>query len=230
MEIHERRKPNWEYLRTQSVAVSFSGGMDSTAVLLLAVQNGLHPTAVWTDGDTEHPESQQYRIEICNQLLVPFIKYKVKNSYQYFVKCIKTCPDYLSAFSRFYRRQYHIPLRKILKSNDFTVRLVGYRADENQWNMGKSTFAPIFPWSKQRVRALLEENNIPLHPCYDQSDFLEGTLQESSWIDVEGYGLFNLTNTNEIHRDAEITLKWLKRYYPEKYDLVLQSLNLSVCL
>jgi 3'-phosphoadenosine 5'-phosphosulfate sulfotransferase (PAPS reductase)/FAD synthetase len=223
----ERRKPNWGYLRTQKVAVSFSGGMDSTAVLLLAVRNGLKPVAVSIYGDTDHPESGRYCREICSRLSVPLIELGVAESYKYFVRVIHSNQNYLSAFRKFYRRQYHIPFRRLMGQNNFSIRLVGYRADEYQWCMGQRTFAPIFDWSKSRVRVFLKENGIPLHPCYSQKEFLKEPIRESSWIDIQNYGLFHFADKGKIIDDAVITLKWLKKYYPNLYHLVSQTFDLK---
>ena len=143
------------------------------------------------------------------------------------MKVIKSSENYLSAFRRFYRRQYHIPLRKLMAQNNFTVRLVGYRAHEYQWHMGQRTHAPIFDWSKSRVRAFLKENGIPLHPCYSQTEFLKEPIRESSWIDIQNYGLFHFADECEINNNAIITLKWLKNYYSELYASVSQSFNLE---
>lgn len=224
---HERREPQWEYLRTQKVAVSFSSGMDSTAVLVLATQNGLRPTAITTTGDTDHPDSLQYCREICERLSVPLIDLEIPGSYKYFVRVINSTRNYLPAFRKFYRRQYHMPFRKAMREHNFTARLTGYRADEYQWHMGQRTFAPIFDWPKSRVRAFLKENGIPLHPCYSQTDFLREPIRESSWIDIQNYGLFHFADKGGIDDDAVITLKWLKRYYPNLYDLVSQTFDLN---
>jgi 3'-phosphoadenosine 5'-phosphosulfate sulfotransferase (PAPS reductase)/FAD synthetase len=223
----ERRKPNWDYLRKQKVVVSLSGGMDSTAVLLLAIQNGLQPTAVSTFGDTDHPEAAEYHGELCDRLRVPTIDIPISESYKYFVKVIKSSQDYLTAFRTFYRRQYHIPLRRVMEENNFTVRLVGYRADENQWHMGLRTHAPIFDWSKYQVRTFLQKNGIPLHPCYSQTEFLKEPIRESSWIDVQNYGLFHFADKGEINDDAIITLKWLRKYYSGLFNLVAESFDLK---
>ena len=227
LNIQERRKSNWEYLKTQKVAISFSGGMDSTAVLILALKNGVTPVAVSTSGDTDHPESTQYCIDVCNRLSVQLIDVQIPDSFKYFVKCINSCDDYLSAFRRFYNRQYHIPIRKLLAEKKFTARLTGYRAEEFQWRMGQRTFAPIFDWSKSDVKDFLKRNDIRPHPCYFQSDFLKPPMRESSWIDMQYYGLFHLADKGIIRDEAIITLKWLKRYYSHLYDLVKQSFDLK---
>jgi 3''-phosphoadenosine 5''-phosphosulfate sulfotransferase (PAPS reductase)/FAD synthetase and related enzymes len=114
-----------------------------------------------------------------------------------------------------------------MEQNNFTVRLVGYRADEYQWHMGQRTHAPIFDWSKSRVRALLKENGIPLHPCYSQTEFLKEPIRESSWIDIQNYGLFHFADKGTISNDAVITLKWLKKYYSGLYALVSQTFALK---
>jgi 3'-phosphoadenosine 5'-phosphosulfate sulfotransferase (PAPS reductase)/FAD synthetase len=225
LNVEERRKPNWEYLQTKSVALSFSGGMDSTAVLLLAVQNGINITALSTWGETEHPESRWYRTAICDKLSVSLIEAAVPDSYQYFLECINSCKDYLSAFNKFYDRQHHTPLKKMLFEDKFSSYLVGYRADEHQWQMDENAFAPIFYWSKLEVKNFLEVNNIPLHPCYTQTEFLSTPIRESSWIDIEKYGLFHLADSGEVHRDIIITMKWLKIYYPKLFELVLVSFD-----
>ncbi len=225
--IQERRKPNWEFLKTQNVALSFSGGMDSTAVLVLALRNGVNLKALSISGETDHPESARYCAEICELLGVELIDITIPDSFKYFVKCINTCNDYLSAFRKFYNRQYHNPMRKLLARNNFAARLVGYRADEYQWHMGQISFAPIFNWSKSQVTSFLKQNSIPLHPCYSQTDFLKQPIRESSWIDMQYYGLFHLADRGSIRDEAIITLKWLKRYYAHLYELVLQSFDLQ---
>lgn len=212
---------DWKSLRQKRVAVSLSGGMDSTAVLLLAVQNLRRVDALTTSADTDHPDTDGYQQYICRLMNVNRTVHNVPNGYDYFCRCVTECDSYLAAFNRYYDRHYHRPFRRLLRDGSYEVVLLGYRREEHQYIRGISRYqrlAPIYDWTKPETRAFLQSHRIALHPCYQQTKYLTPPIRESSWIDMEHYGLFHLANRpRDLPRSARASILWLRYYYPALY-------------
>lgn len=202
--------------------------MDSTAALIWAVQQGYAVTALNCFSETEHPETRAYLLEICSLLGVRLLQREVTGSLKHFVLCIRESKDYLSAFNRFYDRQYHRPYRALIQAGDYNATVLGYRRAEHQFLNGRSRLrrlVPVYDWSKSQIQEFVAAAGLRLHPCYSQTEFLDRPVRESGWIDMDGYGLFHLAGneSNTLHPEAERTLLWLNRYYPHLFQTVIKE-------
>jgi 3'-phosphoadenosine 5'-phosphosulfate sulfotransferase (PAPS reductase)/FAD synthetase len=210
-----------------SRAVSLSGGMDSVAALIVMLDTYGQCDALATGGDTDHPASRRYRSYICSTLGVHLSEIDITGSFEHFQRTIRASSSYLSAFTAFYERQYHRPVRDAVSMKRYQTVAYGYRREEKQAIYGRSKYhrvAPVYEWSKLEIRNLLLARGLELHPCYSENRFLGEELRESSWIDASGYGLFHLADSQTLlHPDVESTVRWLNEYHPGLFKIATDT-------
>ncbi len=155
---------------------SFSGGKDSTALLVLAVKAGLRLKAVYVDTGFELPSTPGYAETICNMLSVDLVK--LHGCSEHLIERVRNdgppavddrwCNELLKLR----------PLRSFVSKKDRCRFAEGTRRAESQQRMkltsfrsnplvpGQEQVLPLLDWSCLDVQAFLLLNDVPLNPHY----------------------------------------------------------------
>ena len=157
--------------------VFFSGGKDSLAVLLLAVEHWPRSTfeAVYTEvpGNT-HPDNVRYVYEVCRELGVRL--HHMKNLYYGdFFACMRRW-GLPWACSRWCYRVFKKAMWEALpwgwkvaglKRSDSSFRYRRYKAEVmREWHTDSYMVLPILSWTDEQVLDLIKSYGFDLCPCY----------------------------------------------------------------
>ncbi|HPQ05444.1 MAG TPA: phosphoadenosine phosphosulfate reductase family protein [Methanothermobacter sp.] len=164
-----------ELAKKHNIAVSYSGGKDSTVTLHLAKRAGIRDV-VHIHGDHESPRSLPFVIKTCRKLdmnleiIEPF-------------RSLRELVDLIGAPSR--KRKWcskvfrFAPIAEHSKRTGKDLYLTGVRAEEGsrrktqpRYRKGPGvqsfTFKPIFDWSEDDVWSYIEKYDLPVHPNYEK--------------------------------------------------------------
>jgi 3'-phosphoadenosine 5'-phosphosulfate sulfotransferase (PAPS reductase)/FAD synthetase len=160
--------------------VCFSGGKDSTALVLWALENLPEFTTVFCDTGWEHPITYAYVEEINQTLLggklVVLKSEKYPDGMKQLVQIKKRVP---STKARFCTEELKvIPMISYLKTLDDEVTVYqGIRADEsanraamseNEWSddYDAQVMRPLFRWSAEQCFDMMQKHGIKPNPLY----------------------------------------------------------------
>ncbi|UCH88879.1 MAG: phosphoadenosine phosphosulfate reductase family protein [Thermoplasmata archaeon] len=159
------------------VIVSFSGGKDSLATLLLVLEAGLKPELLFIDTGLELPETLEFANEIATAYDVELLTERAGNAFwdhlgyfgppgKDFRWCCKTCK--LGPASKIIKREYP----------DGVLSFIGQRSYEseprskkgpiwrNPWVPGQYAASPIQKWTAMHIWLYLFSKNAPINPWY----------------------------------------------------------------
>ena len=214
------------------VAVSFSGGKDSLATLLLALDAGLTPKIIFVDTGLEFPETVAHVNEVAEKYRLELISENAEQVFFRFVDmfgppgkdfrwCCKTCK--LGPTVRLINKNFP----------DGVLSLIGQRAYEseqrarkgrkwtNPWVPGQVGFSPIQDWTALHVWLYIFSRKAPYNIWYDR-----GLERIGCWL-CPASDLADLEIVKQFHPNHEQWEGFLasyrdKRGYPEEW----QSLGL----
>jgi phosphoadenosine phosphosulfate reductase len=197
----------------RETAVSFSGGKDSLATLLLALDAGLTPKILFVDTGLEFQETKQHVDEIAKMFDLEIVKEEAHDAFweniQYFGPpgkdfrwCCKSCK--LGPTARLITK--HFP--------DGVVSLIGQRAYEseqrakkgrtweNPWVPGQLGVSPIQDWTALHIWLYIFSKDVPYNVWYERglerigcflcpaSDMADLEIVKSYSSDYERWGRF----------------------------------------
>lgn len=177
----------------EKISLSFSGGKDSQAALMLLLSVGIKPEIVWFNSGYEYPETK------------PFI-YNLVEKYQLQIREIKPDIDPLQAKIEagfFDLIEINKINSKILKpwwstNKEYDLVLTGIRASENAtrkkmlgkngpyfFNKSYNSYAcyPVAYFQNREIFAYLANCGVDIHPIYLKAK----TLKEREYIRVNWY-------------------------------------------
>ncbi len=203
----------------REVAVSFSGGKDSLATLLLALDAGLKPKILFVDTGLEFEETKQHVNEIAKMFGLEVVKEEAYDAFweniQYFGPpgkdfrwCCKSCK--LGPTARLITK--HFP--------EGVISLIGQRAYEseqrakkgktweNPWVPGQLGVSPIQDWTALHIWLYIFLKDVPYNVWYERglerigcflcpaSDMADLEIVKSYSTDYEKWGRFLLDYAN----------------------------------
>lgn len=203
------------------IGLSFSGGKDSTAAAIIALEAGLKPELVWFNSGYEFPETKDY----------------VRNFAQKHTLSLREIkPEIDPLQAKLEAGYFDLPAiekvnRKILSpwwstNKEYDVVITGLRCQESrarrmtigkngQWFYNKSFGAiacyPVSYFDANEIFALLANRNQEFHPIYGKAT----DMDEREWIRVNWY----ILSINE--RGFYL---FLKRHYPQQFALLEKCL------
>ena len=160
--------------------ISYSGGKDSTALLLWAIENGMEFTAVYCDTGWESPVTYEY-ISMINERLLGGKLVTVKNrKYDGFYDLSIKKKRVASTMARFCTEELKLkPMREFIQEQGkFVFLYLGIRAEESPArarlvrNVYDNDFykctikRPLLKWSIQEVIDIHKRHEIPFNPMY----------------------------------------------------------------
>jgi phosphoadenosine phosphosulfate reductase len=163
----------------KNIAVSFSGGKDSLATLLLAIEADLKPKILFVDTGLEFQETVDHVKEIADHFNLDLLTESASEVFwrdvpnfgppgKDFRWCCKTCK--LGPTVRLIKRHYP----------DGVVSLIGQRAYESQqrakkgrtwrnpWVPGQLGISPIQDWTALHIWLYIFKKNVPYNIWYDR--------------------------------------------------------------
>lgn len=158
----------------------FSGGKDSTALLLWLREQGIEYTAVFCDTGWEHPFTYAYIEEINERVLGGTLVILKSDKYAGFVDLCEKKGRPPSAVTRFCTEELKLrPFWRYAESqSDEVTSYVGIRADESaarakmsevEWMReggGYWVKRPLLRWTADQVFALTKRHGIAVNPLY----------------------------------------------------------------
>lgn len=161
--------------------VGFSGGKDSTALVLHLQEQGLEFETIFCDTGWEHPVTYAYIEEINQRLLGGKLHYLQSEKYDGFLDLVTKRKMVPGVHSRFCTQELKVfPLHRYLETLDDGEITVyqGIRADESlsrskmptrSWEPGGGGFwieRPLLHWTAKDVFALAKKHGIAPNPLY----------------------------------------------------------------
>ena len=153
-------------LEGKKVAVPFSGGKDSTAVLLLTKKVVKDVTAIYVKTNFELPHTYDYVVKICDELKVNLVIKEVKFDLERF--------GHPTHENRWCTEIKLLGLKESAEELGVDVLVAGDREAESKKRRKRKSHTkrlleeiyPIKHWSALMVQLFLLKNRIPLHPLY----------------------------------------------------------------
>ncbi len=160
--------------------VSFSGGKDSTALLLWAKENLVEFDVVFFDTGWEHPLTYAYIDKIDRQVLNGSLKVLSSRTYSGFEDLALSKGRFPGRNSRFCTEELKIkPLHTYIESiEDDVTTYTGIRAEESSARArmkpaefipeagGYWTMRPLFDWTAEQCFALMRQHGVEPNPLY----------------------------------------------------------------
>ncbi|MEM1612575.1 MAG: phosphoadenosine phosphosulfate reductase family protein [Desulfurococcaceae archaeon] len=168
-----------KYVAPGKIHVSFSGGADSTAVLLLAVEElgAEKVVAAYSDTGLEYPETQEYVKKISSKLGVELLVLEPKTA---FLEEIRK-RGLMSVENRWCTLLLKLyPLKKLYENRGVRLYLDGARDYESALRARTRRIAenpalprvyralPIKSWPRLLVQLYLHSREVELNPLYDK--------------------------------------------------------------
>jgi phosphoadenosine phosphosulfate reductase len=200
------------------VAVSFSGGKDSLAVLLLALESGLKPPMIFVDTGIELPETIAHVHDIAAKYDLELVEERAPDSFwngmrhfgppaKDFRWCCKTCK--LGPTSRIIRRRFPRGVLSLIGQRRYESEQRSKKGSVwmNPWVPGQDAASPIQEWTALHVWLYIFQQGAPYNVWYERGMPRIGcwTCPSADLADVEamkaqfaGYGRF----TDELKRFA----------------------------
>ncbi|MCD6399794.1 phosphoadenosine phosphosulfate reductase family protein [candidate division WOR-3 bacterium] len=221
------------YRKHGSLYLMFSGGKDSTAILLLtlqAVPRSAIRGVVFTEvtGNT-HPCNIEYVKSTVEKLgLVDKLIYLKREDLDFFQALVKWGLPHIK--NRWCLNEFKF---KVWRNANIDVSLIGVKYSDSHWRRrydwskpkrlkGTLVFSPIYDWETENVVDYLRTVGVPLSPCYEKYGHsgncmfcpfrtkaqIEKTMRDPEWGPKIAYAVSKLRN-EWGRREAK---RWL-RYY-----------------
>ena len=177
----------------RTVIVNFSGGVDSTAAALKAVEQYPHDEIIlcYQDTGADYLETPEHVQKIADMLGLPLLSLKDEKGFLGRVRQHGSFP--LPATRVCTRQLKKDVLRNWIRSHrdklgNEVILIYGFRAEESQGRANMETFIeltelslkrgdftaysslPVHNMTKVQVREYVQANGLPLHPCYEFSE------------------------------------------------------------
>lgn len=219
----EELRPIFEKVKKENkqIAISFSGGKDSTAALLLSIYFEIKPIVVWFNSGYEFPETENYILKIVEKYNLQFRE--IKPTIDPLQKKIEVGFFDLEAINKANKDILHIWHSS---NKEYDCVITGLRQQESKARrmaIGKNgmyffnksfesnAFYPVAKFTAKEIFSIiLGLGEIP-HPIYQKAQ----TLDERDWIRVNWYILTSAERGFYV---------FLKKHYPEQFRLLSISL------
>ncbi|MFH0815577.1 MAG: phosphoadenosine phosphosulfate reductase family protein [Methanobacteriota archaeon] len=204
--------------RGKPIAVSFSGGKDSLAVLLLALESGLEPPMIFVDTGIELPETVAHVHDVAAKYGLELVEERAPDSFwngmshfgppaKDFRWCCKTCK--LGPTSRIIRRRFPGGVLSLIGQRRYESEQRSKKGSVwmNPWVPGQDAASPIQEWTALHVWLYIFQQGAPYNVWYERGMPRIGcwTCPSADLADVEamrvqynGYGRY----TEELKRFA----------------------------
>jgi phosphoadenosine phosphosulfate reductase len=159
------------------LAVSFSGGKDSLAVLLLALEAGLKPPMIFVDTGIELPETIKHVHETASHFGLELVEERAPDSFwkgmahfgppaKDFRWCCKTCK--LGPTSRIIRRRFPKGVLSLIGQRRYESEQRSKKGSVwmNPWVPGQDAASPIQEWTALHVWLYIFQQKAPYNPWY----------------------------------------------------------------
>jgi phosphoadenosine phosphosulfate reductase len=235
------------------VAVSFSGGKDSLATLLLVLDTGLKPILLFIDTGLEFPETVKHVHEVAEKFDLDLSIERPNNSFwdnlEYFGPpgkdyrwCCKTCK--LGPVTGLIKEQFP----------DGVLSFIGQRRYEseqrskkgkvwhNPWVPGQIGASPIQNWSALHVWIYLFMKGVDFNPLYEHglerigcwlcpaSDMADLDIVSEKHPDIERWNeaLNNYANSNSFSKDWITYGLWRWKRMPRGIEQLIDDRGISL--
>lgn len=165
------------------LAVSFSGGKDSLATLLLVLDAGLRPPLVFVDTGLEFPETVEHVHAVAEELTLPLLEERAGDAFWEAIElfgppardfrwCCKTCK--LGPASRLIKRHFPRGVLSFIGQRRYESEQRSRKGSvwKNPWVAGQVGASPIQHWTALHVWLYLfrkrKETGISWNPLYEQ--------------------------------------------------------------
>ncbi len=161
------------------LAVSFSGGKDSLAVLLLALETGLTPPMIFVDTGIELPETITHVHETVARYGLELVEERAPDSFwngmehfgppaKDFRWCCKTCK--LGPTSRIIRRRFPKGVLSLIGQRRYESEQRSKKGSVwmNPWVPGQDAASPIQEWTALHVWLYIFQQRAPYNLWYDR--------------------------------------------------------------
>lgn len=198
-------------------AVSFGGGKDGTAVLILSQMIKPDIQVICADPPNPLPDRETH-IENCIHTITPKIE---RIRYNWDVESV------LSGYIKYPEKLKIKKLSEFQKNKNIDGIIWGCRNEESRsrkinfyqrgyiYQVADGTYRcqPIANWSAEEALALALANDYPINPVYEKMD-----------------GIYNLNHLHDgtwwPHGDDDKQY-WIKRYYPDFYNDYVRAISLD---
>lgn len=201
------------------VVVSFSGGKDSLATLLLVLESKIQPKMIFIDTGLELPETVEFTHEISHRYNLDLQIESASDSFwinlpffgppgKDFRWCCKTSK--LGPASRLIKREYPEGVLSFIgqRSYESEPRSKKGAVWKNPWVPGQNAASPIQRWTALHVWLYLFSRDAPINPWYER-----GLDRIGCWLCPAS----NLSELDAIRSDHEQFKQWEE--YLEEYSL-----------
>jgi len=156
----------------ETAIVAYSGGKDSTATLLWALEQYQKVIPIFCDTKAEWPETYDYLNYVEKALNLPIVRLQSKRFSYGLPEYIRKYHFWPSIIQRACTTELKkMPLKAYLKNQDGYDLLFGQRAEESFYRSKLperegNLLRPILRWSKKEVLAYIAEHSLKLNPVY----------------------------------------------------------------
>lgn len=208
------------------IAVSFSGGKDSLATLLLILESGYEPKILFIDTGLEFDETKAYVRKVAEKFGLELIVGSAQDSFwenlDYFGPpsrdyrwCCKTCK--LGPATRLIREHFGKGILTFIgqRSYESEQRFRKARVWRNPWVPNQVGASPIQDWTALHVWLFLFDRGIEFNPLYEK-----GFERIGCWLcPASDMAEFYLIRESENYRKWRAYLKKFsaERGYPEQW-------------
>lgn len=208
--------PLFEQVKAENsnIAISFSGGKDSTAALLICLYFGLKPAVVWFNSGYEFPETETYIKQIVSkyelelrEILPDIDPLQKKISVGFFdLEAVNKANKEILSVWHSTNKEYDCVITGLRQQESKARRMM--IGKNGQYFPNKSfqsnAFYPVAKFSAKEIFGIITGFGEEPHPIYQKAQ----TLDERDWIRVNWY----------ILTSAERGFyTFLKIHYPEQF-------------
>lgn len=200
---------------TENPVVSFGGGKDGTAVLILAQMVKPDINTICADPPNPLPDRQQH-IDNCIHSITPNI---VRVPYDWDVVSVlagvQKYPDGLKMqeLNRFQKSNRIDGIIWGCRNSESRSRQINFHKNGYVYQVADGTYRcqPIATWSAEESLALALVTGYPINPVYEKME-----------------GIFNLDDLHDgtwwPHGCDDSKQFWIKKYYPDYYEYYLRAI------
>jgi 3'-phosphoadenosine 5'-phosphosulfate sulfotransferase (PAPS reductase)/FAD synthetase len=198
----------------EKFSLSFSGGKDSTASLLLALQAGIRPEIVWFNSGYEYPETETYINAIVKKYSLPLriirpdidpLKAKIDAGFFDLIAITKANKDILHNWHST-NKEYDCTITGLRMEENNSRRMALAKNGLYFYNktFQSNALYPVGRLTAEEIFALLAGLGEDYHPIYDKAE----DLKERYWVRVNWYILSAAQHGYYV---------FLRKHYPEQY-------------
>jgi len=161
------------------VAVSYSGGKDSLATLLLVLEAGVKPTLLFVDTGLEFQQTKENVLEVAQRYGLELVSESAGESFwtnlprfgppaKDFRWCCKTCK--LGPVTQLIHRHFPGGVLSFIgqRAYESQQRAEKGRVWRNPWTPNQLAASPIQKWTALHVWLYLMANRAPVNPLYEE--------------------------------------------------------------